>query len=93
MEEKIKSDLKRFSRVFLKIAIVFGAIISILTLADSNGTIKKYLAGFFIVAMSLFGAMNVGDVGSNQETVLNSEADLVKVIRVIDGDTISIDGT
>jgi len=91
MEEKIKNDLKRFSRVFLKIAIVFGAIISVLTLADSNGTIRKYLAGFFIVAMSLSGAMNVGDVGSNQETVLNLEEDLIKVVRVIDGDTIVVE--
>ncbi|NQU85861.1 MAG: thermonuclease family protein [Mariniphaga sp.] len=84
-----KEDFKKLGRLFLGFAIVLGAVISILTLVGSNESVRKYLAGFFIVVLGLFGAMNVVDVDHEQGTASN---DLYFVNEVIDGDTIKIDG-
>ena len=87
-----KKEFKQLGRLFLGFAFVLGAVISILTLVESNETIRKYLAGFFIIILGLFGAMNVVDSDLTSEIIPKSGANLTTVVRVIDGDTIVIDG-
>ncbi len=87
-----KEEFKKLGRLFLGFAVVLGAVISVLTLVGQNETARKYLAGFFIVILGLFGAMNIGGADLNSEIIPESGADIVTVVRVIDGDTIVIDG-
>jgi len=87
-----KEEFKKLGRLFLAFAVILGAVISILTLVGSNESVRKYLAGFFIVILGLFGAMNIVDSDLNSDIIPESEANLVMVVRVVDGDTIVIDG-
>jgi len=87
-----KEEFKKLGRLFLGFAVVLGAVVSILTLVGSNESVRKYLAGFFIVILGLFGAMNIVDPDLSSEIVSESGFNLVTVTRIIDGDTIVIDG-
>lgn len=91
IKEEDKKELKKTGRLFLKLLLLLGAIISILTLAESHKTLKKYLAGFFLIILSFLGVMNLGESDSGSKTVSGGATDLVKVTRVIDGDTIVVD--
>ncbi len=87
-----KEEFKKLGRLFLGFAVVLGAVISILTLTGSNEALRKYLAGVFIFLITLVGVLNVVESDLNSEIVPESGANLVTVVRVIDGDTIVIDG-
>ncbi len=46
---------------------------------------------FFIGLITLLGIIGITDSDLNSEVIPESEIDLVKVVRVLDGDTIEID--
>ena len=91
MKKEDKKVLKQLKPLFLKMAIILGITLSILTLIGSNETIRKWLAGFFIGLITLLGIIGITDSDLNSEVIPESEIDLVKVVRVLDGDTIEID--
>lgn len=86
-----KEEFKKLGRLFLKFAIILGAVLGVLTLTGSNETLRKYLAGVLIVLISLFGAVGLKDSKMSSDVVPESGATLVIVVSVIDGDTIVID--
>jgi len=86
-----KKEFKQLGRLFLAFAVILGAVISILTLAGSNESLRKYLAGVFITLIALFGAGSLMDSETGSDIVPETGSDLVEVVRVIDGDTLEID--
>lgn len=72
----------------LGILLSLGAIIGVLELTGAGETVRKYLAGLFIVLLAVFGSLSSmeSDLASEPET----PGGLVEVARVVDGDTIII---
>ncbi|MBL7156466.1 MAG: thermonuclease family protein [Candidatus Pacebacteria bacterium] len=86
-----KEEFKQLGKLFLAFAVILGAVISILTLAGSNESLRKYLAGIFITLIALFGAGSLMDSETGLDIVSETGSELVEVVRVIDGDTLEID--
>ena len=93
MKKEEKRELRKLGRLFLGFAVILGAVLGVLTLAGSNDTLRKWLAGILIVIISIGGVLSQGESDFNSEIIPESGNDnLVTVVRVIDGDTIVIDG-
>ena len=86
-----KWKFRKLGRLFLGLAVIIGAVISVLTLTGTNEVLRKYLAGFFIVLISLFSVSTLIDTEIGSDIASESGANLVTVIRVIDGDSIIVD--
>ena len=91
MKEEDKKLLKQLGKLFLGFAVILGAVLGVLTLAGSNESLRKYLSGLLIVLIALFGAGSLMGSETGSDVVLESESELVEVVRVIDGDTLEVD--
>lgn len=90
--EETKEEFKKLGRLFLGLAVVLGAILGVLTLIGANETSRKWLAGFLIIILGIGGALYQMGSDLNSETAPETESNLITVVRVIDGDTIVVDG-
>jgi len=90
MKKEEKEKLKKYRPLLLKIAIVLGAIISVLTLTGTHETLRKWLSGFFIIILGILVALSQGESDFNSETVPENDFNFGEIVRVIDGDTIEI---
>jgi len=86
----MKNEWKKVWRLMLGALLFLGAAIGVLELAGIGETVKKYLAGIFIVLLAVFGSM--GSMESNLSSGPEMQDGLVEVTRVVDGDTIIISG-
>jgi len=86
-----KTNLKKIKQLILGLLITLGAILAVFTLTGYNEKLRKILAGWLIVLISLFGA--VGLIEPEAPNVApKTELNLVTVTNVIDGDTIEVNG-
>lgn len=81
-------------RVILLTGIVLaGSILSGLVLSGTSlEKIKKVFAGIFLALISLFTASQIADLGGEPSIVTELEQRTVEVVRIVDGDTIRIEG-
>ena len=86
----MQNEWKKVSRLMLGVILTLGTIIGVLTLTGTHETVRKYLAGIFIVLIAMFGS--IGSMDSNLSSGPEMSDGLVEVTRVIDGDTIIISG-
>ena len=72
--------------------IIIGGILGVVTLFSGTEGLRKVLSGILIVLISLLAASGIISSEMSSDVVPESEANLVSVVRVIDGDTIVVDG-
>ena len=86
----MENEWRKVGRIMLGITLTLGATLGVLTLTGTGETVRKYLAGFFIVLLAVVGSM--GSMESNLSSGPEMQDGLVEVTRVVDGDTIIISG-
>ena len=93
MRDRAKEEFRKFGRLILKIIIVLSAVLGILTLTGANETARRYVAGALIILIALLGISGSMDLGTGSNVAHHeSGRNLVEVVRVIDGDTIVVEG-
>lgn len=92
MKKDEKERFKKLERFFLGVAVVVGVILGALTLTGANETARKWLAGIFIVIIAILGGLRQWESDLSSDVVPETGVNLVEVVRVVDGDTIVVEG-
>ncbi|MBU4369841.1 thermonuclease family protein [Patescibacteria group bacterium] len=90
MKKEDKEKLKIYRPLLLKIAIVLGAIISVLTLTGTHEALRKWLSGFLLIILAILVALYQGESDFNSEIVPENDSNFGEVVRLVDRDTIEI---
>ncbi len=72
--------------------IIVAGILGVVTLFNGTEGLRKFLSGILVILMTILIASGIISSEMNSNAISESEANLVSVVRVIDGDTIVVDG-